>query len=134
MRLPSGNHLKASTPGAKELRRVVLLALLLALGDEGDLLIGGRPGGLAVLLAATRQAPHGTAEGGEQPQARVGLVLAHRKTADGANRLRAVGREREAANAFELPEFVDGEELLLVGHRGLLLGSGQGMPLAPCRR
>ena len=35
-----------------ELRRVILLALLLALRDERDLLAGRRPRGLAVFLAA----------------------------------------------------------------------------------
>ena len=90
-----------------ELRRVVLLSFLLALGEEGDRSALGRPGGLAVLLAAGGEAARLAAEGGEQPEAGRALVLLHRVARHRADGLGAVGRERDRADALDAPQRLD---------------------------
>src|SRR5205085_1477893 len=90
-----------------ELGGLVLAPLLLALGDEGDRAAFRRPGGLAVLLAAGREAARLAAEGGEKPEAGRALVLLHRVARHRADRLRAVGRERDRADTVDPPQRLD---------------------------
>src|SRR6185436_5904611 len=68
-----------------ELRLLVLLAFLLALGDEADQVAARREAGLAVLVAAMRQRARTAAERGEQPQRGVALVLRHVVAAERAD-------------------------------------------------
>src|SRR5439155_6931253 len=71
-----------------ELRRLVLAAFLLAPRDERNALAARRPRGMAVLVAAARQAARAAAEGRQQPQARRALVFGHVEARDRAHRLR----------------------------------------------
>ena len=92
-----------------ELRRLVLLALLFALGDEGDLRAVARPGGLRVLLAAVRELARRCARGRQQPELRAALVLVHGVARQRAHGARAIGRCGELADALQLPQRVDVE-------------------------
>ena len=74
-----------------ELRRLVLAALLLAAGDEGDAVAARAPLGLPVLRAAVRQRARLAAQRREQPQRALGLVVLHRVPGDRGHGLRAVG-------------------------------------------
>ena len=97
-----------------ELRRLVLAAFLLAPRDERNALAARRPRGVAILVAAARQAARAAAEGRQQPQARRALVLGHVEARDRAHRLRAVGRQRQAADALDLPQRVDVDRLVVL--------------------
>jgi len=96
-----------------ELRALVLDALLFTLGGEGDEVAARAPARLAVLVAAARQLARLAAQGGQQPQRRGRLVVGHRIARQRGHRLRAVGRQAGCAQAFDLPQVLDGEVLLL---------------------
>jgi hypothetical protein len=109
-----------------ELRRLVLVALLLALRGEGDEVATRAPARRAVLVAAGRERARLAAQRRQQPQLGGALVLVHRVARQRGHGLRAVGAQAGGAEALELPEVVDGEQagaLLLCGH-GLPSGRG----------
>ena len=87
-----------------KLRRVILLAALLALGDECDALTLWRPRGLPVFGAAACELARRPACGGQQPEVVETLVLLGVRLHDGAHRALTVGCQRDGPDAFNLPE------------------------------
>ncbi|MGS0754903.1 hypothetical protein ACVBEH_09420 [Roseateles sp. GG27B] len=87
-----------------KLRAGVLLALLLALGQEGDAVTAGRPGRLAVFVAAAGQLARRGLVGRQQPQAGLRLVVFQRACGDRADRALAVRCQRDLANTLKGPK------------------------------
>ena len=90
-----------------ELRLLVLVPLLFALGDEAHRVAARAERRLAVLVAALRQRARLAAEGRQQPDRCLALVVGHRVARHRHRGQRAVGRERHVAQALELPQRVD---------------------------